>query len=77
QKLDWQPCKPDPAADGDSTGTFLCATAEVPLDYDKPDGQTNSIALKKREADGDAQGSLFLNPGGPGGSGVELVAAAE
>ncbi len=77
QKLDWQPCKPDPAADGDSTGTFLCATAEVPLDYDKPDGQTISIALKKREADGDAQGSLFLNPGGPGGSGVELVAAAE
>ena len=29
--------------------------------------------MKKRAASGDSIGSLFVNPGGPGGSGIELV----
>ena len=70
QTIDWKDC---------SDGTpFQCGTATVPLDYEHPDGRTITIALKKLPAsDGDAEhGSLFLNPGGPGGSGVEAVADA-
>ena len=51
----------------------------VPLDYEHPDGKTITIAVKKLPAlDGDAEhGSLFTNPGGPGGSGIrELEAQA-
>ena len=65
QTINWQDC-PD--------GTpFQCGTATVPLDYEHPDGRTITIALKKLPAsDGNAEhGSLFTNPGGPGGSGIE------
>ena len=71
QKLAWTGC-----ADG-AVG-YQCATATVPLSYDDPDGETVSIALRRLPAsDGTAElGSLFLNPGGPGGSGTGMVAAA-
>lgn len=67
--LDWRDC---------GFG-FECATAIVPLDYDRPDGATIHLALKRRPADdqGNRIGSLFINPGGPGGSGVDFVGAAE
>ena|GEM_PF-6478109 len=58
----------------DGPGTFSCATVTVPMDYDRPDGKTSQIALKKRAADGQSHGSLFINPGGPGGSGIERSA---
>ena len=71
QSIDWQDCS-------DGTSPFQCGTVTVPLDYEHPDGRTITLALKKLPAsDGDAEhGSLFLNPGGPGGSGVEAVADA-
>jgi pimeloyl-ACP methyl ester carboxylesterase len=56
-------------------GGFRCATVRVPLDHGNPAGQQISLALIEQPA-GDPKrriGSLFLNPGGPGGSGVELV----
>ena len=67
QTIDWKDC-PDGAS-------FKCGTVTVPLDYEHPDGKTITIALKKLPAlDGDAEhGSLFTNPGGPGGSGIEVV----
>ena len=67
QTIDWQDC-PDGAS-------FKCGTVTVPVDYEHPDGQTITIALKKLPAsDGDAEhGSLFLNPGGPGESGIRMV----
>jgi len=70
QTIDWKDCS-------NETTTFQCGTVTVPLDYEHPDGKTISIALKKLPAlDGDAEhGSLFFNPGGPGGSGVTMVAA--
>jgi pimeloyl-ACP methyl ester carboxylesterase len=57
---------------------FDCATATVPLDYTDPDGPTIDLALKRRPADDQDNriGSLFLNPGGPGGSGVNFVSVA-
>ncbi len=57
---------------------FQCATAKVPLDYAKPRGATISLALVKWPA-ADQQhkiGSLFSNPGGPGGSGVQFIREA-
>lgn len=51
-----------------------CVNATVPLDWDNPTGDTASIALVKRPAtEGPARGSLLMNPGGPGGSGVDFI----
>jgi pimeloyl-ACP methyl ester carboxylesterase len=69
--LNWQNC-------GAAAPDFECATAEVPLDYDQPRGATITLALSRLPAT-DKQGrigSLFLNPGGPGGSGVNFVQRA-
>ena len=57
--------------------TFSCAVITVPLDYANPKGETISIAVKKRAATGGhAQGALFINPGGPGDSGVSFAERA-
>jgi pimeloyl-ACP methyl ester carboxylesterase len=62
----WEPCGPDfPGIE--------CATAEVPLDYDSPRGRTTQIALARVPASTSRARSVFVNPGGPGGSGVGLV----
>jgi pimeloyl-ACP methyl ester carboxylesterase len=49
----------------------------VPLDHDRPAGATTRIALARYRATDEQRriGSVFVNPGGPGGSGVELVLA--
>jgi pimeloyl-ACP methyl ester carboxylesterase len=62
----------------DCGGGFQCATARVPLDYDRPQGATISLALIRLPASDPAHRirSVFLNPGGPGGSGVDFVRAA-
>ena len=75
QKVSWYACAKKGMAEatsGQDTG-FTCAKVKVPLDYDNPGGQTIEIAVKKRAAGGDSIGSLFVNPGGPGGSGIDLV----
>jgi pimeloyl-ACP methyl ester carboxylesterase len=47
----------------------------VPLDYDAPNGRLIDLALARLPASDPAHriGSLFINPGGPGGSGKQLV----
>ncbi len=65
QNVDWRPC---------DSGRLRCATVLAPLDYGDPDGQALTLAVAKRVATGGRRlGSLFVNPGGPGGSGVEFV----
>ena len=54
-----------------------CAVLEVPLDYDDPAGETVELALTRLPAAGDRLGSLVVNPGGPGGSGVDYALQAE
>ena len=56
-----------------------CAEIEVPLDYAAPDGEVITLSLLKDPADDDGRrvGSLVVNPGGPGGSGVDYAANAE
>ncbi|WP_165956643.1 alpha/beta hydrolase [Kribbella antibiotica] len=52
--------------------TLTCATLQVPVDYRQPSGPTTSLLVSKHAANNPAkrQGALFVNPGGPGGSGV-------
>lgn len=68
--LRWVPCFAD-AGPG-----FECATARVPLDYDNLDGGKIPIDMVRLVATGERKGSLFLNPGGPGGSGIDFVLGA-
>lgn len=58
--------------------TFECGQVAVPLDHDKPRGATVLVAVLRIPATDPANriGSLFLNPGGPGGSGVDFAAFA-
>jgi pimeloyl-ACP methyl ester carboxylesterase len=62
--LGWSACGPD----------RQCSTLVVPVDYGTP-GATIGIALRRRPASDPAQrlGSLVLNPGGPGGSGIAAL----
>ena len=69
QTPDWSDC-------GDG---FFCAAVEVPLDYDDPGAGSLQLQVNRRPADDpDARiGSLLVNPGGPGSSGLEYAQAAD
>jgi pimeloyl-ACP methyl ester carboxylesterase len=68
QEINWQNCRQD----------FKCATLAVPIDYKNLSTGTFEIALLKYEARTSKKlGSLIVNPGGPGGSGVDYAYAAE
>lgn len=69
--LEWRPCE-DPAQRG-----FECATLKVPLDYDRPAGESIDLAVIRRKATSPSEriGSLFFNPGGPGGAGTAALPA--
>ena len=56
-----------------------CGFVEVPADYRNPDAGSVKIAVNVRRADHQDQriGYLFVNPGGPGASGLELVQDSE
>jgi pimeloyl-ACP methyl ester carboxylesterase len=64
-RVSWSPCR-----DG-----FQCGTLYAPLDYDRPDGDTIGVSVIRLPAASPDEriGSLFLNPGGPGGSGVDIA----
>jgi pimeloyl-ACP methyl ester carboxylesterase len=66
QELAWHPCD-----DG-----FDCATVRVPLDYADPAGPAIDLAVVRLKAKA-PRGSLLLNPGGPGASGIEQARAAQ
>jgi pimeloyl-ACP methyl ester carboxylesterase len=53
-----------------------CATLQVPLDYAHPSGETISLAVSRIPATSPDPhlGSLVVNPGGPGGPGLDLPA---
>jgi pimeloyl-ACP methyl ester carboxylesterase len=64
QRLDWESCGHG----------ISCSKMLVPLNYADPDGTAITLLLAKRSATGSKKlGSLIINPGGPGGSGVWYV----
>ena len=68
QQLEWSDCS-----------GAECATMTVPLDYDDPTGSTLDIAVLRVPAERASRrvGSLVVNPGGPGGSGVDYARGAD
>ena len=52
-----------------------CGSIAVPVDYAKPDGEVAHIALIRFPATGARIGSLVINPGGPGESGIDAAAS--
>jgi pimeloyl-ACP methyl ester carboxylesterase len=51
-----------------------CATVAAPLDWSAPDGRALTLTMGRVRATASPRlGSLFLNPGGPGGSGLGLL----
>ena len=63
----WSPC---------SNGGLQCGTLVVPLDYARPSGPTIPIAVARHPAEDPAArlGSLVIDPGGPGVSGIDDMA---
>ena len=67
QQLDWSDCN----------SGFECTSFSVPIDYANPADGAMRIAVIRKLATETALGSLVLNPGGPGGSGIEYTTYAE
>ena len=65
QQLKWTDC-----------GGALCTKVQVPLDYSHPENATTQLNVVKVNAQVDRLGSLFVNPGGPGGSGFDYAKSA-
>ena len=67
--IDWSPCE----------FGVKCGFVNVPSNYHEPDANSLRIAVSVRRADFQDEriGYLFVNPGGPGGSGVELAQHSE
>ncbi|MEU1405790.1 alpha/beta hydrolase [Streptomyces sp. NPDC005728] len=70
QKASWAACEgPDMPKD------LQCAKVTVPLDYAHPATGTLDVALARYRATGPSRGSVLLNFGGPGGAGINELAA--
>jgi pimeloyl-ACP methyl ester carboxylesterase len=65
QKVTWGRCEGMDMPKG-----LQCGKVTVPLDYARPEAGTLDLALARYRASGDRHGSVVLNFGGPGGSGV-------
>ncbi|CAE6498713.1 unnamed protein product [Rhizoctonia solani] len=66
-RISWTPC-------GNATIPRECGRFEVPLDYANSTAGTASLAVARLNATVSPRlGTLFVNPGGPGESGVEWV----
>ncbi|WP_312872062.1 alpha/beta hydrolase [Amycolatopsis dendrobii] len=65
--VNWGPCPADVASP-----TLQCASLEVPLDYQHPDGQKITVEISRLPSTDPAKrrGVLLFNPGGPGGPGL-------
>ncbi len=65
--IQWKPCGPPES--------LQCARIRVPLDWDRPNGRTIGLSLIRHLASKPDEriGTLFINPGGPGDTGVGLV----
>ncbi len=71
QDIRWGAC---PTEISHEMPNLQCGTLQVPLDYRRPNGKQITVAVSKLSAADPSQrrGSLFLNPGGPGGTGLDM-----
>ncbi|OQM80653.1 Carboxylesterase A [Rhodococcus sp. 66b] len=74
QTLDWGSCDQFVEEGTAPLGRGVdCAEVSVPVDYANPNGDTAKVVISRSKATGDRIGSLLLNPGGPGGSGLSMA----
>jgi pimeloyl-ACP methyl ester carboxylesterase len=71
----WGSCQQWLGGAGD-VPTARCATISVPIDYANPGGAQAQLAAIRVPATGPRLGVLLINPGGPGASAVDSLAAA-
>jgi pimeloyl-ACP methyl ester carboxylesterase len=69
QTLGWSACD----------NGYQCAELSVPLDYADPGGTAIKLAVVRKQATDQAHrlGSLVVNPGGPGGSGLTYATSGD
>jgi len=75
--LSWGDCGSDVPAPADATVSHACGELVVPRDWARPDdGRTFTLRLLRVRSSEqhDRIGSLLINPGGPGGSGIDIAA---
>jgi pimeloyl-ACP methyl ester carboxylesterase len=81
QRLTWSGCQGFASTNRErqsfANPTLRCTRVQVPLDYAQPDGRTALLGVLRRPADNQQErlGSLLVNPGGPGVSGMAAVAS--
>src|SRR5947209_11126099 len=81
QNLSWAGCSAFATTPSDKKAYadpgLQCAYLNVPLDYTNPKGRVIKVGLLRRPASDPAHriGSLVINPGGPGGSGMSTAAS--
>jgi pimeloyl-ACP methyl ester carboxylesterase len=70
--------RPPAHREGISDANSSFVRLDLPLDYDHPQGAKTSVAVLRHKATDQKHriGSLFVNPGGPGGSAVGMAASA-
>src|SRR5690349_19646420 len=73
--IQWGPCKAASSQETRIPAGAECGKLSVPVDYSKPDGDVAQLAMIRIKATGHKIGSLVVNPGGPGESGVESAAS--
>ncbi len=66
QDLTWHDC----------SGGFECTRLTVPVDYARPEAGTLRMAVNRLPSAGEHRGSLLVNPGGPGVSGLQYARSA-
>ncbi|MFE3195785.1 alpha/beta hydrolase [Nocardia sp. NPDC059240] len=77
QQLTWGSCTDYGQSDDDVPKGTECARVTVPVDYANPNGATAKIAISRVKASGKKIGSLLLNPGGPGVTGLNMVTVGD
>ena len=73
--IDWTQCQTEPSDEARVPAGAECGMLSVPVDYAEPDGDVARLAMIRFKATGEKIGSLIINPGGPGESGVEAAAS--
>lgn len=74
--ISWTACPIDPSVDPEFVDPAVqCGSLTVPLDYDRPRSGTVDVALTRVPSTNPDRriGTVFVNPGGPGGSGADMV----
>jgi pimeloyl-ACP methyl ester carboxylesterase len=73
QPVEWGPCRVSGGGAAKLPGGAQCGKLAVPVDYRHPGGDATTLGLIRVPATRDKIGSLVINPGGPGESGVEAA----